>query len=170
MFSGKVKFNEQMQKELTCRSYVFSILFTVMGAIGTLIYIAIGTIFEDVGSWFEVLLFFPGIMAIGIILLVFHNKMIKKIKKTDTQNNYDFFEDHFIISTIRNGENIGSVKLYYSELTKIIESQNYLFLFKGNALAYPVEKQGFESNKKLLLAILAKLNVKNAKKLLEKDN
>lgn len=170
MFSGKVKFNEQMQKELTFRSYVFSVLFTVVGAIGTLFYIVIGTIFEDINSWFEALLFFPGIMAIGIILLVFYNKAMKKIKSTDTQNNYEFFEDHFIISTIRNGENIGSAKIYYLEITKVKETKNYLFLFKGNAFAYPIEKQGFELNRKLLLAILNNLHIKNSKKLLEKDN
>ena len=115
MFSGKVKFCAEMQRELMEKTFVIGLIGTAFGVICFLIFIGLAVLLNESDTWVVAFIASPVLLVLGIFLLVIYANSIKAVKKQQVVNLYEFFEDHFIISTIRNGENIGSVKLYYSE-------------------------------------------------------
>ncbi|MBQ8615034.1 MAG: YcxB family protein [Clostridia bacterium] len=137
-----VKIDEKLQKELNEKLWLNSLISLIVGAIGLGAYIVIGIFFES--FWLEMLLWVCAFaFGIGLSMLIAVNKVNKKASQNNHVDEMEFFEDHFIGTTTKNGEVIATNKVYYKDLLKIRETENYIFLYMNTAAAAPVPKKEF---------------------------
>ena len=144
----KTEFNQAMQKELNSKSKKINKTLMIIGAIGLLAYIVIGTILEEEVWWCEALLVFALPFSFGLILLITINKQEKKAVFSNQYNVYEFNDDFLNAETYSKGECTSKVKFYYKDIVRVKETDNYLFLFIQIKHAFPVLKSGFEAGEK----------------------
>ncbi len=89
----------------------------------------------------------------GLIAIIWFLEMIflpiysaKKAYKTSklyssTEIIYDFFKDHIILKTIRDGEESGESRIKYTDLYKVIDTKEYVYM-------YVTSNQGYICSKK----------------------
>ena len=58
-------------------------------------------------------------------------------KESASSLNEEFME----VSSIKNGEVIGTSKIYYKDLVKVKETENYLFLYPNKTQAFAISKK-----------------------------
>lgn len=134
----KLKITEEMQKELNSKPLLIYLIMAIIGGVGLLLYIAVGTFKEY--AWLDYILFASSVFfGFG---LVFYITMKNSYKKNPYLNNiaeYELNEDHLIESIYKDDDQLANNKHYYKNIIKIRESKNYLFLFItiGSACAIP---------------------------------
>ena len=116
MFTTKTKIDIEVQRELSKKSYNIAFVAMIIGAIGLLAYIIVGTIYEL--PILDIMLIFAIPFAFGLVYMIAIKKLLKKVEEIDSVNEYTFNETFFEVNTIRNGESVGSAKIYYKELYK----------------------------------------------------
>lgn len=150
MFTCETKFTVEMQKQLDKNKKILGIILTIIGSLGLLIYIS-SAFWENEPTWIDWLLVFAVPFALGIIFLVAIQKNLKSVSKLDITNVYEFNMDFMTISTIKYGENIGSVKLWYKEFLKVKETKDYLFIYNSPVSAFPVDKKNLKEADLIIL-------------------
>ena len=154
----KIEINENMQKELDKKIKLLGIVFFIVGLIGIIMYITIGTIMETEITILEYLLYvFAFCLVYGILIIFLTNKNLKNAKNLKAENEYEFLEDSFTVSTIKNNEVIATEKVYYKDIFKLKETENYLFVYKNRLSAFPIKKQNneyYEDIKKLITNLM----------------
>lgn len=149
MFTAKTDINKEIQKELSRPLYIVSIVALVIGIVGMVAYIVLGTIFDNPEIEYMLVFSFP--FAFGLVLLITINKLCKNADKIPQYNQYTFEEEYFMATTYRCGENVGTVKLYYKDLAKSRESKNYIFMYLNKYSAVAVAKDQLNSDELILL-------------------
>lgn len=138
MITVRTKLNEEMQKELTRPALIIYLVMMIVGAVGLLAYIILGTIFTNANL--EFLLAFSIPFGVGLVFYLTIKKQLRQIVDCTKVNVYELHEDYMNIKTINNGEDVGTSKVYYKEIIKRKESKNYIFLYPNNFNAYPIAK------------------------------
>ncbi len=131
----------KVQKEFSAKLFYFSLVALIIGIVGTLAYIVLGTILED-ARWVEVLLVFCVPLAIGLVFLLSRRSLIKQsYKNVGSTNIYEFFSDCLIMREARGGMEIAVVRVNYNDIVKVKETANYVFFFyRLRNIAYPIDK------------------------------
>lgn len=160
MFKTATVINSEVQKEISKKAYIIWLTALIVGVIGLVAYIVLGTIFPDV-SELDLLLFFSMPFGFGLVFVLTIKKQIKSVEKLNQVNTYEFFEDHVVVSTVRNMEVVGSVKVYYKDLTKSKETEKYFLLYLNNVLVLPIKKDGLKPEEQVL--VRAFLNLQQVK-------
>lgn len=160
MFKTATVINSEVQKEISKKAYIIWLTALIVGVIGLVTYIVLGTIFPDV-SELDLLLFFSMPFGFGLVFVLTIKKQIKSVEKLNQINTYEFFEDHVVVSTVRNMEVVGSVKVYYKDLTKSKETEKYFLLYLNNVSVLPIKKDGLKPEEQVL--VRAFLNLQQVK-------
>lgn len=160
MFKTATVINSEVQKEISKKAYIIWLTALIVGVIGLVAYIVLGTIFPDV-SELDLLLFFSMPFGFGLVFVLTIKKQIKSVEKLNQINTYEFFEDHVVVSTVRNMEVVGSVKVYYKDLTKSKETEKYFLLYLNNVSVLPIKKDGLKPEEQVL--VRAFLNLQQVK-------
>lgn len=72
-------------------------------------------------------------------------------------NAYTFENDFLNIATIKNGEIVGTQKLYYKDIVKIKENSEYIFIYPNKFNAFIIKK--FNVNEEDSKAVRILLNL-----------
>ena len=160
MFKTATVINSEVQKEISKKAYIIWLTALIVGIIGLVAYIVLGTIFPDV-SELDLLLFFSMPFGFGLVFVLTIKKQIKSVQTLNQVNTYEFFEDHVVVSTVRNMEVVGSVKIYYKDLTKSKETEKYFLLYLNNVSVLPIKKDGLKTEEQVLVRSF--LNLKQVK-------
>lgn len=160
MFKTATVINSEVQKEISKKAYIIWLTALIVGIIGLVAYIVLGTIFPNV-SELDLLLFFSMPFGFGLVFVLTIKKQIKSVQTLNQVNTYEFFEDHVVVSTVRNMEVVGSVKVYYKDLTKSKETEKYFLLYLNNVSVLPIKKDGLKTEEQVLVRSF--LNLKQVK-------
>lgn len=89
------------------------------------------------------ILFFGAVLfATGIVFYFTVKKNIKNTEKINQTNEYSFFEDYVLLTSIRLGERLGASKVYYTDFAKVRERKKYFLLYPTSVSILPVPKEG----------------------------
>lgn len=160
MFKTATVINSEVQKEISKKAYIIWLTALIVGIIGLVAYIVLGTIFPNVTE-LDLLLFFSMPFGFGLVFVLTIKKQIKSVQTLNQVNTYEFFEDHVVVSTVRNMEVVGSVKVYYKDLTKSKETEKYFLLYLNNVSVLPIKKDGLKPEEQVL--VRAFLNLQQVK-------
>lgn len=129
-----------VQKEILKKQILISKILSIIGGIGSLLYIILGTIFEN-APWAEYLLIFAGPLGIGIVLFVYYKKIIKKVQASPFTNEYEFKEKMLSVVSKNNSNEISSKgEIAYTNLLKLVETIDYLFIYVNQKSVFPILK------------------------------
>lgn len=148
-----------VQKEILKKQMLISKILLIIGGIGSLLYIILGTIFEN-APWTEYLLIFAGPLGIGIVLLVYYKKIIKKVQASPFTNEYEFKEKMLSVVSKNNSNEISSKgEIAYTTLLKLVETIDYLFIYVNQKSVFPILKSSLsEEDTKKVKDIFISLN------------
>lgn len=87
-----------------------------------------------------------GGVAILIIFVLFADKLLLRENKSNllsdkTYNIYEFGDEGFTVTSIREEEEISRCKLKYNDIIKVVENDDYLFMYISNAQVLPLSKK-----------------------------
>lgn len=141
----RVTVNEKLQKELNEKIWLTGLIMTIVGAIGLGLYAILSTFFGDkliFEMLFWVMVF---VFALGVTYLF----LVKSANKRALNNNYtdeiELFEEYCVVQTLKNEEVVGTLKVYYKDLIKVKETENYLFLYPNKMVATSIPKSEFSA-------------------------
>ena len=127
-----------VQKILTKKAYTCSIVALVIGTLGLIAYLVLGTIINEL--WTEFFLIFALPFGIGLVYSITLNKNYKIFKDTVMVNCYAFGDVALTVTTIKNNENIGSSTIPYYIIYKTKKKDKYIFIFLNKNSAFPIDK------------------------------
>lgn len=156
MIRIKTDINEKAQKSLSKDTINFCIVALVIGSIGLLAYIILATIFEN--NYLDILLLFSIPFGVGLVYIIFINKNIKAMAESKITNEYEFEENYFNVISSKNGEEFGRQKVYYKDIYKVKEKEEYIFIYINKINAYIIDTTN--SNEEDLKIIKNLLNLK----------
>lgn len=164
MFSCKTKFTIEMQKQLNSTKLKAAIAITAIGGVGIFVYLLTAFFPNITDAMVDWMLVFTIPLVLGLIMLFSIGKTNGAIKKVNIINEYEFNEDHIIISTIRSNEKVGTVKFYYKDFVKVKETKDYIYLYQNRMSAFPIDKNGLaETDLIILRGILRAYNLVKTK-------
>ena len=94
-------------------------------------------------------------------LFIINQEKNSKIFRTLTYYIFEFKDIHFVVSTICNDELYSYTNHEYTEIVKIIENKNYLFIFVSKLDAYILSKHTMSYNNLEALKYKLKVYVEN---------
>ncbi|MBD5632625.1 MAG: hypothetical protein HDP34_05290 [Clostridia bacterium] len=130
-----------VQKELSYKLNIVSIVALIIGSAGLLAYFVLGVLFEE-AKWVDALLVFAVPFTLGLVFVVAFRTQIKQSQKNAGSTNvYEFFSDCLVMREMRFGSEIAVVRVSYGDIFKVKNTANYLlFFYRVKNLAYPVDK------------------------------
>lgn len=131
--------NKDTIKDLNHIIYVVGLILTIIGAIGSLLYLILTIAFPKIQE-LEILIVFVIPLVFGVTYLIVVKNTIKKNKDLNTQLELELGTDSFIATEIKNGETIASVKVFYKDIVKVKETKINYYLYPNYVSAYPVKK------------------------------
>lgn len=140
MIEATTVLTKGIYKSMTKKLYIGAWLATIIGTAGVITYLVSDFIFNETG-WTVWLLAFALPLGFGIVYLSALTKMYKRPMEENSVNIYQFDETGITIVTFKQSENLGAVRVLYSQIEKVKESPDYLFLFVNRVSAFPVEKK-----------------------------
>ena len=134
-----IEINESLQNELNKKVKQNCKLAIIIGIIGLAFYIAVSMFFEhfflEILSWI-----FIAFAGGGIGLLIVVNRTNKKACERKLTAEYELFEDYMVVVSQKDGIEISTMKLFYKDVIKIKETENYIFLYADKQTAFPIQK------------------------------
>ena len=134
----KTSLDERMQKELLRTPIICCWIIIVFGIISLVLTIATAIIDKKLNTTILVATAF--FLVMGVILLISFNKTIQSVQKSNRENVYTFYDDYVEIKTMYHDEVAGSSKLYYSDIYKVKETKNFIFIYLNQQQAFPILK------------------------------
>lgn len=159
MIKCKTALDERAQKAFTKNFKIYSIIATVIGAIGIVAYI-VTSLFVN-SSFLDILLVFSLPFAFGVVYLFMINKTTKKTVASELVNEYEFDNNFFTVTSYKHSEQVGTIKVFYKEIYKIKEKNNYIFLYINRVNAYIVDTENLPKEDITLLRAILKINIKS---------
>ena len=111
MIECETKIDGKVQKEILKSSLITALVFLIIGAIGTVAYLVLASIFDN--SWFDILLIFAFLFGFGLIFYITLNKTIKTAEQTSYTNKYQFNEEVLTIISFKDGQEISTATSKY---------------------------------------------------------
>jgi len=94
------------------------------------------------GAFFTVL----GVIFLILAFFLMPISMRRATKMPNIINAYQFLPDHMIITTFSNGKNLGTSKISYTAITKIVENKNHMYLYLNRLQALVVDANLFKES------------------------
>lgn len=151
----------KVQKKLTKKTYIASIIALIIGSIGLVAYLVLGSLINE--FWTEIFLIFAFPFAFGLIYVITLRKNYKALSGKVMVNCYVFEETSFTITTIQNDNNMGSSQVPYSNIYKCKEMDDYIFIYLNKNSAFPIDKRRLKEDQLIELRNLLKINQQNNK-------
>ena len=131
--------NQQLQTELNKNVKRNSIIATIVGVVGLVAYIGL-SMWKELFV-FEILLWVSAcLFGFGLVYIAMINKTNKKSAESKIIGEYELEETFMTITASKGNEQISTAKVYYKDIIKVRETENYLFLYPNRQVAYPVPK------------------------------
>lgn len=144
MFKCSVKIDENLQKEINRKMWTYSLILTIVGSIGLCLYFVLGVKYDN--AWTEVLLWVTAVaFGFGITYLFTIKNINKKAASKGLTDEIELFEEYANVTTVKNNETISTMKVYYKDLIKTRDTENYFLLYINKASALTIPKQAFTS-------------------------
>ncbi len=140
MIETNVKVSAELQKELNGKQKLISLIMIMVGIVGLIVYVLLGTFLPGEPKWVELFLIFAIPLGVGIVCYVLGNITNKKSLEGSRELKLIFNEDSYMVIETNNGEKIAEIKVYYNEVIKTKETKNYFFIYKTQTLAHPIKK------------------------------
>jgi len=137
MIKTETLFTEKMQKELSKKQFKLWLFLLIFSSIFEFFTIILSFMGEDVWSLHCCNLI---VVVFSIICIRTNFKNRKNCVENKIINSYEFDQEYFYVSTTKNGDNLGNMKIYYKDIIKVKETENYLFLYINRINAYPIDK------------------------------
>lgn len=150
----RTKIDGKMQKELLKTQIVLSWVLFGVGLAGLVAYIGV-SLFVDFEENYPLIVVCSMFFAIGLIFGISYNKLVKNAETINKSNIYTFSQEFMQIETEYHGEIEDKTKLYYSDILKVKETKNYIFIYPDTTKAFPIEKknvQDIDSLRRLLFS------------------
>lgn len=141
----RVQINEKLQKELNEKIWLTGLIMTIVGAIGLGLYVIVSAFFGEkliIEMLFWAVLF---VFALGVTYLFLVKSANKRALKDIKTDEIELFEDCYVEQTLKNEEVVGTMKVYYKDLIKVKETENYLFLYPNKMVASAIPKSEFSA-------------------------
>ena len=138
MFKCSVKIDENLQKEINRKMWIYSLILTIIGLVGLCVYVVLSVKYDN--AWTETLLWVMAFsFGFGISFIVSIKKTNKKVSMNNYTDNLEINEEYIFATTTKNEDVISTIKIYYKDLIKIKETERFLVLYvtKINALIIP---------------------------------
>ncbi len=160
-FDVETKLSVEVEKESQKKLRLLCKIAMIVGIIGLIANIMIGVIFfEDKEPfWMEVFLYVSSVLfAIGLVIPIFLQQMTKKSLPVihGVVNVYHFEEESFTVISMRSEEKIAEVKHSYVEISKVRETENYLYLHLSMRGVYPIARSALTEEGRVWLLGLGK--------------
>lgn len=136
----RTKIDGKMQKELLMWQIVCSWILLGIGTAGLIVYIGV-CVGLDLKENYPLLISCSIVFAVGLVFVVTYNKIVKNAEVINKTNIYTISQEFMQIETEYHGEIQESTKLYYSDIFKIKETKNYIYVYPDTTKAYPIEKK-----------------------------
>lgn len=136
----RTKIDGKMQKELLMWQIVCSWILLGIGTAGLIVYIGV-CVGLDLKENYPLLISCSIVFAVGLVFVVTYNKIVKNAEVINKTNIYTISQEFMQIETEYHGEIQESSKLYYSDIFKIKETKNYIYVYPDTTKAYPIEKK-----------------------------
>lgn len=142
MFKCSMVLDIKLQRELNERNWLISLISLIVGSIGLGVYIVIATFYEN--YFLELMLWVCAFaFGYGLVFLILIKKINKKAAQRNITISLEINEDLVIENDLKEGEVISTNKVYYKDLMKVRETENYLILYVNKASAVPILKSAF---------------------------
>ena len=140
-----VKIDEDMIKQLNSKMFKIALLTTILGSslILTSILLSVGFELIKFNTLIVAMLTIP--TGLGALMLFSYSKAKSIARKNVREIEVEFFKDLFESRVINNGEVIATQKVKYSEIVKVKETKEYLFVYSSAHTFVPVDKKAFTS-------------------------
>lgn len=134
----KGKFKPKSLKKLYIGYFLILILFTVLGIVD-----------KSERTYFFTLagILLAGLVLVIVIILVGYLKISKQKNKMAIQRVEHRYEDKIYLDTYFLNGSVNSVQYTYQDIKKVIETDNFFFLFISEYNAIPLIKEGIEKEK-----------------------
>ena len=99
----------------------------------------------------------------AVLMEIMLYSQIKDVEQSRVVYEYDFELGFVKVTKFRNGENMGTVKYYYDDMSVITEDKDYVFLKYSSMLVFPVDKQNIASTDMVALRKILNLKEKEEK-------
>ena len=142
-----------VQKSLNRTLFIISLVALIVGALGLAAYFALTVYFgvaaeltgnsayESLADGFNPMLIFAVPFGFGLVFVIVIRVQIKNAaKQSDCKNEYEFFAGHLILNEYKSGIQVGKSKIFYKNIVKYKETQDYLFFYLVRTLAYFIPK------------------------------
>ena len=161
MIECETTIDSKVQKEILKNSLITSLVFLIVGAVGTVVYLVLATIFDN--SWFDILLIFAFFFGFGLIFYITLNKTVKTAEQTSYTNKYQFNEEELTITSLKDGQEISSATSKYELFEKIKETKNLILIYPTKTATYPILKGNLTEQDLTEIRKLLKLNTQENK-------
>lgn len=155
MIKIKTDIDEKAQKAFCKNAVIACIVSLIVGSVGLVSYIVLCAFFNS--DFLDIMLVFSIPFGFGLVYLIFINKNIKKTAESKISNEYEFYDDFFTVASIKNGEEFAREKIYYKDLYKSKEKNEYIFVYVNKARAFIINKNA--ARREDLQAIKTKLKI-----------
>ncbi len=136
----RTKIDGKMQKELLQGLMIFAWTTFSVGLAGLIAYIVV-FVGLDLKDNYPILISCSIVFAVGLMYVVTCGKLVKNAQATNKTNIYTISEEYMQIESEYHGEIQETTKLFYSDIVKIKETKNYIFVYPDTTRAYPIEKK-----------------------------
>lgn len=136
----RTKIDGKMQKELLRGLIIFAWITFSLGLAGLVTYIVV-FVGLDLKDNYPILISCSIVFAVGLMYVVTCGKLVKNAQAANKTNIYTISEEYMQIESEYHGEIQETAKLFYSDIVKIKETKNYIFVYPDTTRAYPIEKK-----------------------------
>lgn len=159
MITIKTDIDEKAQKALSKGVIIFCIVSLALGSVGLLLYIGLTMFYENI--YLDILLLFCIPFSLGLVYIIMINKNIKTMAKSNITNEYEYNIDHIFVTSYKNGEQFGTQKVYYKDVFKTRETDEYIFIYVNRISAFILKKSNATSEQLTIIKRLLKLETIN---------
>lgn len=152
MLKCSVKIDDKLQKELNQKMKNRFMIAFIVSLVGLVAYVAVSMFVEY--KWLDVLLWvFAIIFGYSLVMIITINKINKKTAGNNLSSQLEINEDFMIIISFKNNIQFATTKIFYKEIIKVKETENYLFLYPDKSQAFPIPKSEFTSEEFSLIKV-----------------
>lgn len=161
MIECETKIDSKVQKAILKKSLITSLVFLIVGAVGTVAYLVLVSIFDY--SWLDALLIFAFFFGFGFIFYITLNKTVKDAEKSPFTNKYQFNDDELTITTTKGETVVSTATTKYSMFYKIKENKDFLLIYPSKNAVYPILKSSLDEQDLTKLREILKLDTTTTK-------
>lgn len=150
--------NGALQKQLLASNLILGIVEIVLGAfllLITLLYFLLSENYGPMGMLYLIL----GLTFIitGPLILYNRSRAVSQAEKAQTEHIYEFYEGYVLVTQVRFGENMGTMKYYYGDFVRRRETGRFILLYQTAYTVFPVGKAALAPEQLTLLRALLAL-------------